>query len=255
MIEKQNVFSIKLIRLLSLVLLFACSYVSPRAQDMVINEESLYFSIDEMPDAIVWLPAPPDTLSPRFAHDVMQYLWGKQQRLNNERARMAIDHAAVDMAEMSRLFSAAFGMEISPERTPAIFRVLTRGVLTVRLAATKPKNEYMRIRPYCRFNEPTLIPEEEEELRTTGSYPSGHTVRGWAMALILCEINPDAQDDVMLLGYEWGQSRVIAGFHWQSDVDASRMIAAAAYARLHTSPEYLSDIKAAREEYIKLSSR
>ena len=75
------------------------------------------------------------------------------------------------------------------------------------------------------------------------------------MALLLCEINPDAQDDILKLGYEWGQSRVIAGYHWQSDVDASRLVAAAGYARLHTNSEFLADIAAARQEYAELSGQ
>ena len=74
------------------------------------------------------------------------------------------------------------------------------------------------------------------------------------MALLLCEINPDAQDDLLKLGYEWGQSRVIAGYHWQSDVDASRLVAAAGYARLHTNAEFLADIAAARQEFAALKS-
>ena len=30
------------------------------------------------------------------------------------------------------------------------------------------------------------------------------------MTLLLCEINPAAQDDLLALGFQWGQSRVIA---------------------------------------------
>ena len=73
------------------------------------------------------------------------------------------------------------------------------------------------------------------------------------MALLLCEINPAAQDALFKLGYEWGQSRVIAGFHWQSDVDASRMLAAACYARLHTCKAFIDDMAAAKKEFEKLS--
>lgn len=146
-------------------------------------------------------------------------------------------------------------MELSKENTPAIYHALYRGVLTVRLAASKPKIEYMRKRPYTRFSEPTLLPEGEERLRLNGSYPSGHTVRGWAMALLLCEINPAAQDEILKLGYEWGQSRVIAGYHWQSDVDASRLVAAAGFARLHTNAEFLADIAAARAEFAEKSGQ
>lgn len=216
------------------------------------NQLTMYFEADDLPNAVVWLPAPPDTTSTQFLYDITQYMWGKEQRyINKERAKQAIDNATTDVAEMAQQFSGAFGMEITPEKTPAIFKVLYRGVLTCRLSATKPKNAYMRKRPYVRFSEPTLLPQEEEELRAHGSYPSGHTVRGWAMALLLCEINPEAQDSLLALGYQWGMSRVIAGYHWQSDVDASFLLTSGCYARLHTSPEFLADMAAARAEYAK----
>ena len=195
-------------------ILFASINVS--AQTIVpLDENAMYFTADELPDATVWLPAPPDTLS----------------------------------------FSVPFGMEISKEKTPAIFHVLYRGMFTARLAARKPKLAYQRLRPYVRFQEPTLIPEEEESLRNNGSYPSGHSIRGWAFALLLCEINPDAQDAILKLGYEWGQSRVIVGYHWQSDVDASRLLGSAVYARLHTNPLFLADMAAARKEFARLKAK
>lgn len=215
------------------------------------QQPSLYFSTDDMPNAAIFLPAPPDSNSHAFVYDITQYMWGKTQR-QSERGRMAVSQATISIAEMARQFSQAFGMDISPKGTPAIFRVLERGIPTLRLGATRPKDAYMRRRPYCQFNEPTSLPNEEEELRNTGSYPSGHTVRGWGMALLLSEINPDAQDALLKLGYEWGQSRVIAGYHWQSDVDAGRLLASACYARLHSSKEFLSDMAKARKEYTRL---
>ena len=39
----------------------------------------------------------------------------------------------------------------------------------------------------------------------------------------------------MARGYMYGESRVIVGAHWQSDVDAGRLVASVAYAKLHTS--------------------
>ena len=211
--------------------------------------DQLYLTVDEVPNAVYWLPAPPEPGTTQFTHDINQYYWGKAQRLDSARAQKAIDEVVFETADMVKLFSPAFGMEISKEKTPAIFKVLHRAMMTIRLSASKPKATYGRMRPYVRFNEPTLFAGDEEELRETGSYPSGHTVRGWGMALLLCEINPDAQNELFKLGYEWGQSRVIAGYHWQSDVDASRMLAAASYARLHACEEFLKDMAAAREEF------
>lgn len=216
------------------------------------NADDLYLNAKEVPNAVYWLPAPPAPGSSQFMYDISQYYWGKEQRHDTLRAQKAIREAAYEVADMVPQFCEAFGFEISAEKTPAIYKVVYRGVETIRLSATEPKATYMRTRPYAYFNESTLVPEEEEELRTNGSYPSGHTIRGWGMALILCEINPEAQDALFKLGYEWGQSRVIAGFHWQSDVDASRLLAAACYARLHTCKAYLDDMKAAQKEFKKL---
>lgn len=217
------------------------------------QSDELYLTADEVPNAVYWLPEPPAPGSSQFLSDISQYFWGKQQRLDSLRAQKAIREVVSEVADMAVLFSEAFGMEISAEKTPAIYKVINRGVPTIRLSAAKPKNTYLRKRPYVYFNEPTLIPSEEEHLRKTGSYPSGHTVRGWGMALLLSEINPVAQDELFKLGYEWGQSRVIAGYHWQSDVDASRMLAAACYARLHSCKEFLDDMKNAKKEFEKIS--
>ena len=128
-------------------------------------------------------------------------------------------------------------------------------VPTFRLSVTRPKEVYSRKRPYVRFNEPTSIPWDEEREYNTGSYPSGHTIRGWGLALVLSELNPARQNELLKLGYEWGQSRVITGYHWQSDVNASRLMAAGVFARLHTSEEFMNDMAAAREEFKRLSGQ
>jgi len=213
---------------------------------------STYFTADEMPNGVVFLPSPPDTTSILFISDYAQYMWGKTIR-NTERGQEAIDHVVTSVSEMAALFSKPFGMTISREATPAIYKMLLKAIPTLRLSAVHPKETYMRKRPYVRMNETTPVPQEEEELRNSGSYPSGHAIRGWGMALLLAEINPAAQDALLKLGYEWGESRVILGYHWQTDIDAAIALASASYARLHTSQEFLDDMAKAREEYACLS--
>ena len=211
----------------------------------------VYFSEDDLPNGVKWLPEPPDTISSQFVYDITQYMWGKSLR-DTPRGKEATAHWVTGAAEMAEFFSVPFGMTISESETPAIFKLVARSIPTFRLSVAKPKDTYRRKRPYVRFNEPTAIPWDEERERNTGSYPSGHTIRGWGLALVLCELNPSHQNEILKLGYEWGQSRVIAGYHWQSDVNASRLMAAAVFARLHTSAEFLSDMAAAREEYQRL---
>ena len=234
-----------------LLAVVVCGSVLCHAADDV----KLYMDADALPNALNFLPPPPKVGSAAFAYDSSQYVWGKSMRVDSARAALAIAQSTVDITEMAVLFSDAFGVEISAKKTPAILNVLKRGVLTMRLSARGPKKFYKRPRPYEYFNESTLIPSLDDEHRNSGSFPSSHTVRGWAMALVLAEINPAAQDALLKYGYEWGQSRVIAGFHWQSDVDASKLIISGCFARLHVDESFNADMRKARAEFKRLSAK
>ena len=100
-----------------------------------------------------------------------------------------------------------------------------------------------------RFHEHTATPQFEPDLRRNFSYPSGHTILGWNSALLLAEINPERADTLLKRGYMYGESRVIVGAHWQSDVDAGRLAAAAAYSRMHSSERFLEQMQLARLEF------
>jgi acid phosphatase (class A) len=208
-----------------------------------------YFTTREMPDMLKWCPAPPDTVGAHFAYDIMQYMWGKSMRLNKERADIAVRDAVYGLDCIIREFSEPFGITISKEQTPEIYTVLRDGTATCDSICTLPKRHYMRKRPFMRFNESTLYPADEPSLRKNGSFPSGHTILGWSAALLLSEINPDRADTLLARGIMYGDSRVIVGAHWQSDVDAGRLAASVAYGRLHTSERFLEQMRLARLEF------
>ena len=207
-----------------------------------------YLKMEEMPNAVQFLPPPPMPGTPTYIQDTAMYFYAKKHLRTPERSRRAILEGTPDIDTMARMYSGAFGMEISAQKTPKTMHLLRRSVRTIRLGATIPKKVHMRMRPFVYYGESTLMPEYEEHEKKTGSYPSGHSIRGWGMALVLAALNPERQDTLLRMGYEWGQSRVIAGYHWQSDVDASRFLASACFARLQTCQEYLDDFEAAREE-------
>lgn len=207
----------------------------------------------QMPNAVYFLPAPPDTASAAFQYDKAQYRWGKEQRKDSTRLAIAVNDAIWSIDNICKIYSGVLGFEISEQNAPAIYRMLTLGLLTTDQAGKLPKNHYMRTRPYVFYNEPTIYPSDEAWLRTNGSYPSGHTILGWSAALLLTEMAPDKADTIMARGYMYGQSRVIAGYHWQSDVAAARLVASAAVARLHADKRFIKLMKKARREYLKLS--
>lgn len=210
-----------------------------------------YFTAEQMPDMTQWLPAPPAFESEQFSFDKAQYAWGKQMRQDAARAGEAISHASIDPRVICSHFSEPFGVEITPENTPHIFRLIVDGMETANNITLKPKSHYKRTRPFIYFNETSLVPDKEAGLRNNGSYPSGHTVIGTTAALLLSEINPEAANALIKVGYEYGQSRVIAGYHWQSDVDASRFATSVALAKMHTSKRFVKQLKLAKKEFAR----
>jgi len=144
-------------------------------------------------------------------------------------------------------FSCALGREIGEAATPATQRLLHRVELDVRTVGTPPKDFYDRKRPPLGDTRPICVPREKW-METNASYPSGHSMAGWSWALILAEIQPAKASDLMVAGREIGQSRVICGVHFASDVAAGRELAAAMVARLHADPQFVADLKAAKAE-------
>jgi len=228
--------------------MMAATNLSAQEEEVV----NAYFTQGEMPDMMVFLPGPPDSTSVAFMNDVARYYWGKEMRNDPERAAQATRDAVYGLATILTEFEEAFGMKITKEDTPEIYKVLLEGTATCDSICTRPKREYMRRRPFMVFNEPTLYPEDEPALRLNGSYPSGHTMLGWSSALLMMEINPDRATEILTRGYRYGENRLVVGAHWQSDTDAARLAASAAYARLHTSERFLEQMKKAREEYQRL---
>lgn len=207
-----------------------------------------YLSAEELPDLLKCLPAPPDTASVEFSHDIMRYLWGKTQRQDPERAAIAERDAIWDLDTLAAIFSEPFGVKIDKKKTPEIYKAFVNGVATIEQIRMRPKAFYARKRPFERFNEPLLTPWEESLLRGEGSYPSGHTIRGWAATLILSEINPAAANALFERGWDYGESRVIVGAHWQSDIDISRPAVSIGYSALQTSTAYRAQIYRAQKE-------
>ncbi len=232
------------VKFLLVLVLLVSFFGGVKAQDY-----TLYYTIDEMPDACIFLPPPPAFESLAYVDDFEQWQWGKSMRAT-ERGKMASRDSEYSMGCVTEIFGKAMDMEITPEGTPAIWRLMYRVGETAHHSVVKAKNKYMRTRPFAKMNEHVAGEYDDEEgLRGNGSYPSGHTAFGWSIALALAEMAPEQQDAILRRGYQYGESRVIVGAHWQSDVEAARLAMAAAMARLHTNKDFLDDLAAARTEY------
>ncbi|WP_304164394.1 phosphatase PAP2 family protein [Phenylobacterium aquaticum] len=151
-------------------------------------------------------------------------------------------------------YSCAAGRQISSQATPAVWKLLHRMELDVRTVGTPAKDFYNRSRPMIGDDRPICIPREGW-MKTNASYPSGHAMVGWSWALVLAEMAPANTDALLGAGKAIGDSRWICGVHYQSDVEAGRVLGAAMLAREHAEPQFLADFAKAKAELAKAPSR
>jgi len=235
--------------ILAAALVFCCAANVQAAGDE--KNGHAYFTKAELPDMAKILPAPPEFESARFVADQSQHLWGKLMRLDEARCAQAQRDAVYSMQTIIDEFGGIFGVEITKEGTPEIYSILQDVCASCDSIYSDAKAHFNRKRPYTYYNEGTIVPEKEEKHRYEGSYPSGHTVLGWTSALLLADINqsPKAMEGLLARGYEFGQSRVIAGYHWQSDVDAGRMAGSVLYQLIRNHERFIGQLAKARAEF------
>lgn len=238
--------------LLSVGLLLCGTLQAKKAKRPVVSNDTVYVKNQDMPNAGYFLPAPPDTASMDFVDDMIQWQWGKSQR-NTPRGQQADRESPWEPYIMESVMAQCLGIDtICAEKTPALARFLKRAYNTGNKSTAAAKALYMRTRPFVQMGEETWASHDTDFLRTNGSYPSGHTSLGWGTALAFAEMWPELQDTILRRGFQFGENRIITGAHYQSDVNAGYLCAAAAVARAHHHPEFQQDIEAARAEYRKL---
>jgi acid phosphatase (class A) len=206
-----------------------------------------YLPRKDLPDSLALLPPPPAAGSSAQAADEDAY---RSTRALRDTPRWAIATGDADLTfpKAAETFSCALGIEISQEATPHLNMLLRRTLADAGLATYRAKDHYKRQRPFARFDAGTCTPRDEAMLRNDGSYPSGHAAAGWAWALVLTELAPERADALLQRGEAFGQSRVVCGVHWPSDVRAGQVVAAGAVARLHADPVFLAQMDGARRE-------
>ncbi|MCH8616507.1 phosphatase PAP2 family protein [Sphingomonas sp. SM33] len=206
-----------------------------------------YLPREALPDSLALLPPPPGKGSAAMQRDEEARKAAARLK-GSARYQLATEDAVIGFPEIPNDFACAMGFSINKGARPRLYGLLARMLIDVGLSTYGAKDHYKRTRPFVAHHEGTCYPKDEALLRQDGSYPSGHSAIGWGFALVLAELNPSHADAILQRGREFGQSRLVCDAHWQSDIDAGRVIAAATVARLHADPAFRTDLEAARAE-------
>jgi acid phosphatase (class A) len=203
-----------------------------------------YLSPDQVPKSV--LGPPPAEGSPQDVSDRQTFL-ATRSLLETGRWALAQEDADVDPRGASRLFDCALGARLEQKQPSAMTRLMTRMLLDVVAAANAEKAAFHRARPLVGNDQPICV-ARDKELLGSSSYPSAHAALGQAWSLALAQAEPDRADQILARGQAIGDSRVVCGVHYPSDVAAGRLVGAAVFAAQRQSPEFLADLAAAKAE-------
>ena len=205
-----------------------------------------YLAESAVPDGIRILPAPPAHDAPLDKADRAAFVNTRGLK-GTPRWEIAANDVAEGAAAVLENFACVLGTRIDQARVPAVINLLERARLDLARATRGPKVHYRRLRPFV-GNEAPICVQRTQALADSFSYPSGHATQGWAYALILASLVPEKATAILVRGRAYGESRVVCGVHWLSDVVAGRLTGTSVFATLMGDATFRADLEKARAE-------
>lgn len=173
--------------------------------------------------------------------------------INNAATQPEVDRAEVDatnsatvtMADglgsrLGRIYLDALNGGELP-KTSALFSRVTQGLDTHDAA----KDHYGYLRPYVRLGfvgDGGDVYESQDgsysSLATSGSYPSGHTYGGYEAGTVLATLLPELAPSILARASEYGNNRIVLGFHYPLDVMGGRITGQATVAHRWSDPDF-----------------
>jgi acid phosphatase (class A) len=195
-------------------------------------------------DYLHLLPAPPADGSPEQRAELQTLHTWQSRRTAKEIARCKTEASANYF-----IFSSVLGPWFNAKSLPMTDALFKQATIDLNLISETAKAHYKRPRPFVA--DPTIHPCLGFE--KSASYPSGHAVRGIVWATLLSEMFPEHKADLMKLGQQYGDDRVIAGMHYPSDVAAGNKLGQAIAKKMLENPDFKADLEKAKDECMATS--
>lgn len=201
--------------------------------------------LDQPLDFTSIVPPPPQKGDIRYETD-RKVFRATRAMLKTPRGQLATSDVPSGVTDVMKDFSCAAGVKLSPETTPATWRLLVNANADTARANNLAKDQWKRLRPFLIDNGPVC--EDKVELAKSYDYPSGHTTRGWTFGLVLSDAEPDRSTPIQIRARSYGESRIVCGAHNMSAVEAGRLGATVTMETVRQTPGYQADLEAARAE-------
>ena len=183
--------------------------------------------------------SPPAVSSPQYHAEIDTLLgWQKQRSVGD------IQRCQEEASADAFYFDEVLGPWFKKDALPHTAQLLASATEDANIIAANAKDHFKRPRPFVADDR--IQPCVKRE--TSPSYPSGHAMRGILWATILGELFPDHHVQLMALGQQYGEDRVVGGVHYPSDVKAGQELGAAIATKLLEDPQFKKDLEQARDE-------
>jgi acid phosphatase (class A) len=167
------------------------------------------------------------------------------------------ERALLDDASVYDRIAEQLGFRPDRRRFQRFVRLLNRVAEDAFGAGGEAKKLFPRARPFQRVALTRVcgqkkVPKPEASPSGGTSYPSGHAVVSWAVALVMMEASPQSAQAIVARAVDYGESRVVCGLHFPSDIDAGHLVATAAVDKLFALPEFRRDFQCAKNELLSV---
>lgn len=196
-----------------------------------------YLSVGK-PDAAKLLPPPPIPGSPEQAADLNEVRAVAHAADSNTVAAAFSEHAFTVFN-----FAEAVGPYFSEERLPKTSVFFAHIQSDAAAVTDLGKNFFRRPRPYT--TDPSLA---SGKLEKSFSYPSGHSTETMVLALVLADLIPDKQADILAHARAMGWHRVQIARHYPTDIYAGRVLALAIVKQFGKNSDFQEDLEAVKAE-------
>lgn len=174
---------------------------------------------------------------------------------NTDRWLLATAHAELRPPLALQHFNCVLGVRLEPQQTPELTRLMQRLFHDADAAAETVKARAFRARPVGDDPSRQACQRLTEAGRRSASYPSGSSTVAVVYGEAFVALAPDRAAEIRRMAHEIGQSRLVCGMHYPSDVAAGEDLGRVVYARAADQPEFATDLAAARAELAALRAQ
>ena len=223
-----------------------------------------YFSPGQI-DSVALIEPPPAPGSEAARADLQAVLDAQRAAHTAGATARAVGDTVIDCQRVAEVLvatapgsgSAANSAPLASGDGAAAVAFATRAAKQVAGAATAPKRYWARPRPYLESSAVERLGDvaPDSPLAINGgyerdhtSYPSGHTTFGTACAIVLAQMVPEQRAALFARSRLYGESRLIVGAHFPSDVDAGRRVGTAATGVMLQNAQFQADLRGARTQ-------